>query len=169
VVDRIDEAQAYLQRPLLIENLSSYLEFTASDIPEWAFVAEVSRRSGCQLLLDVNNIYVNSVNHGFDAAEYVSAMPVDAVAEIHLAGYQDTGEVLIDTHGANVSAPVWDLYERALRRFGAVPTLIEWDTDIPALPVLLEEAAKARQRMTDVVVASQASALGNAGVNALGA
>jgi uncharacterized protein (UPF0276 family) len=150
VVDRIDEAQSYLQRPLLVENLSSYLEFSASTIPEWEFVAEISRRSGCQLLLDVNNIYVNSVNHGFDAGEYVNAIPDGAVAEIHLAGYQDTGEVLIDTHGAAVSAPVWDLYERALRRFGSVPTLIEWDTDIPALPVLLDEAAKARQRMATV-------------------
>jgi uncharacterized protein (UPF0276 family) len=150
VVDRIDEAQAFLKRRLLIENLSSYLEFSASSIPEWEFVAEVSRRSDCQLLLDLNNIYVNSVNHGFDAVEYVEAIPESAVAEIHLAGFQDTGELLIDTHGATVSAPVWALYEHAIRRFGAVPTLIEWDTDIPELEVLLGEAAKARECMAKV-------------------
>jgi len=155
VVDRIDEAQRYLRRPILVENLSSYLEFSASTMPEWQFVAEVARRSGCQLLLDVNNIYVNSVNHGFYVGEYLDAIPQGSVAEIHLAGYQDTGEVLIDTHGAVVSAPVWELYERAIRRFGPVPTLVEWDTDIPALPVLLGEAVEARRRMSTVVGINQ--------------
>lgn len=147
VVNHIDQAQSYLQRPLLIENVSSYLEFAESTIPEWEFVAEVSRRSGCQLLLDVNNIYVNSVNQQFDAMTYLRAIPVDAVAEIHLAGYQDTGDVLIDTHGAAVSDPVWALYGQAIARFGCVPTLIEWDADIPTLDVLLAEASHAREIM----------------------
>jgi uncharacterized protein (UPF0276 family) len=98
-------------------------------------------------LLDVNNIYVNSVNQQFDAMTYLRAIPVDAVAEIHLAGYQDTGDVLIDTHGAAVSDPVWALYGQAIARFGCVPTLIEWDADIPTLDVLLAEASHAREIM----------------------
>ncbi len=147
VVRQIDQAQSFLQRPLLIENVSSYLEFHQSTIPEWEFVAEMSRRAGCQLLLDVNNIYVNSVNHQFDAMTYLNAIPVGAVAEIHLAGFQDTGEVLIDTHGAAVSDPVWSLYQHAIARFGQVPTLIEWDADIPALDVLMAEASRAREVM----------------------
>lgn len=145
VVNRIDEVQTALQRPLLVENVSSYLEFSVSTIPEWEFVAEVSARAGCKLLLDVNNIYVNSQNHDFDASTYLRAIPVGAVGEIHLAGFQDTGEVLIDTHGAPVSEPVWKLFEAATKRFGAVPTIVEWDTDIPSLDVLLLEAARANQ------------------------
>jgi uncharacterized protein (UPF0276 family) len=145
VVAHVDQVQSFLQRPILVENVSSYLEFSASTIPEWEFVAEVARRAGCQILLDVNNIYVNSVNHGFNAHTYLEAIPADAVGEIHLAGFQDTGEILIDTHGARVSDPVWKLYRAATDRFGAVPTLIEWDTDIPPLPILLEEAAQARR------------------------
>lgn len=143
VVARIGEAQDRLGRRILVENVSSYLEFEDSTIPEWAFVAEVARASGCGLLLDVNNIHVNAVNHGFDARAYLEAIPAAVVGEIHLAGYEDAGGVLIDTHGARVSPPVWSLYEAALERFGARPTLVEWDTDIPALDVLLGEAAAA--------------------------
>ena len=111
--------------------------------PEWDFLRQVSRQTGCSILLDVNNIYVNSINHGFDARHYLDAMNGADIGEIHLAGFQDTGEILIDTHGAAVSDAVWALYEAAIQRFGAIPTLIEWDTDIPALPVLLAEADKA--------------------------
>ena len=143
VVSHVDQVQSFLGRPIMVENVSSYLEFSASTIPEWEFVAEVARRAGCQILLDVNNIYVNSVNHGFDPGTYLKAIPVDGVGEIHLAGFQDTGEILIDTHGARVSDPVWELYRAATTRFGVVPTLIEWDTDIPPLPILLDEAARA--------------------------
>lgn len=143
VVARIGETQDRLGRRILVENVSSYLEFEDSTIPEWAFVAEVARASGCGLLLDVNNIHVNAVNHGFDARAYLEAIPAAVVGEIHLAGYEDAGGVLIDTHGARVSPPVWSLYEAALERFGARPTLVEWDTDIPALDVLLGEAAAA--------------------------
>ena len=143
VVARIAEAQDRLGRRILVENVSSYLEFEASTIPEWTFVAEVVRASGCGLLLDVNNIHVNAVNHGFDAQAYLEAIPAAAVGEIHLAGYEESEGVLIDTHGARVSPPVWSLYEAAIARFGARPTLVEWDTDIPALDVLLGEAALA--------------------------
>jgi uncharacterized protein (UPF0276 family) len=143
VVARIGEVQDRLGRRILVENVSSYLEFEDSTIPEWTFVAEVARASGCGLLLDVNNIHVNAVNHGFDARAYLEAIPAAAVGEIHLAGYEDADGVLIDTHGARVSPPVWSLYEAAIARFGARPTLVEWDTDIPALDVLLGEAATA--------------------------
>ena len=145
VVRRVGELQDFLNRPILIENVSSYLEFVDSTIPEWEFVREVASRSGCQILLDVNNIHVNATNHDFDALTYLDAIAPGSVGEIHLAGFQDTGEVLIDTHGAAVSNEVWHLYEHAIARFGAVPTLIEWDTDIPVLDVLLGEAEKANR------------------------
>lgn len=144
VSERIVYVQEYLGRRILIENLSSYLQFTHSTIPEWEFLAAVAARSGCGILLDINNIYVNAINHGFDAATYLEAIPVPVVQEMHLAGYEDTGDCLIDTHGHRVYPPVWDLYALAVERFGRVPTLIEWDADIPALSVLLDEAAKAQ-------------------------
>ena len=143
IVSRVNEVQEYLRRDIMIENLSSYLEFSESTIPEWDFVREVSQRSGCKILLDVNNIYVNASNHDFDARAYLDAIPIGSVGEIHLAGFEDTGDILIDTHGAAVSDDVWRLYAHAIARFGHVPTLIEWDTDIPALAVLLAEAQKA--------------------------
>lgn len=145
VVRRVGEVQDFLKRPILIENVSSYLEFVDSTIPEWEFVREVASRAGCQILLDVNNIYVNAVNHDFDAVSYLDAIAPGSVGEIHLAGFQDTGEVLIDTHGAAVCDEVWRLYQYAIQRFGNVPTLIEWDTDIPALSVLLGEGEKANR------------------------
>jgi uncharacterized protein (UPF0276 family) len=143
VTQRIAYTQEYLRRPILIENVSSYLRYRHSTIPEWEFVAEAARRTGCGILLDVNNIYVNAVNHGFDPQSYLAAMPAQAVQEIHLAGYDDQGGCLIDTHGAAVSEPVWSLYRDAISRFGERATLIEWDTDIPALDLLIVEARKA--------------------------
>jgi hypothetical protein len=147
ISDRIAQVQDYLGRQILIENLSSYLQFTDSTIPEWEFIAAVAERSGCGILLDVNNIYVNARNHGFDAGAYLEAIPVAAVKEIHLAGYEDEGDCLIDTHGKPVADDVWRLYEQAVYRFGRVPTLIEWDTDIPPLAVLLGEADHAQDIM----------------------
>jgi uncharacterized protein (UPF0276 family) len=143
VAARVREVQDYLGRPILVENVSTYLEFAASDIPEWEFVAALARQAGCGLLLDVNNIWVNSVNHGFDPYRYFDAIDGRTVGEIHLAGFEATPDRLIDTHGAAVSADVWKLYEAAIARFGPKPTLIEWDTDIPPLDVLLAEATKA--------------------------
>jgi len=144
VCARITEVQDFIGRELLVENVSSYLAFADATIPEWEFVAAVARRTGCKLLCDVNNIYVNAVNHGFDADGYLAVLPRDAVAEIHLAGFDASGPCLVDTHGAPVAPPVWALYRRAIARFGAVPTLIEWDTDIPPLSTLLAEAATAQ-------------------------
>lgn len=142
---RVAQVQEVLGRQILVENVSSYLQFAHSTIPEWEFVSAVAARTGCGLLLDVNNIYVNAVNHDFDANAYIDAVPVAAVQEIHLAGFDDSGPCLIDTHGTPVSEAVWALYGRAVARMGSTPTLIEWDTDIPALQILLEHARRAEQ------------------------
>jgi uncharacterized protein len=140
---RIQVVQEFLRRPIAVENISSYVTFAESTMAEPDFVAEVVQRTGCQLLLDVNNVYVNAVNHGFDADAYVARMPAHAVAEIHLAGYEAGTGCLIDTHGAPVAAPVWALYARTIARIGARPTLIEWDTNLPPLATLVSEATKA--------------------------
>lgn len=147
---RVAEVQDFLQRKILVENVSSYLEFTDSTMPEWEFVNEVAKRAGCGVLLDVNNIYVNATNHGFDANTFIDAIDPDVVGEIHLAGFQDAGDILIDTHGACVHEDVWALYEYAIARIGPVPTLIEWDTDLPVLDVLLDEAAHATRILNKV-------------------
>jgi uncharacterized protein (UPF0276 family) len=143
--DRIDAVQRTLRRPLLVENVSAYLRFSADAMTEWDFVAAVARRTGCKLLFDVNNVYVNAVNHGFDPLLYLAAVPGDAVAEIHLAGFDASGPCLIDTHSARVAPPVWALYRATIERFGPKPTLLEWDTDLPTLEVLLDEAGMAQR------------------------
>jgi len=147
VVKNINHVQDVLQRQILIENPSSYLSFNDSTITEWNFLAVLSKVTGCGLLLDVNNIYVSAFNHGFDALAYLKSLPIEAVKEIHLAGYSidniEGKEVYIDTHGQKVHEGVWQLYEKAIQRFGDVPTLIEWDTDVPELSVLLAEKKKA--------------------------
>jgi hypothetical protein len=144
VCTRVAQVQDALGRELLVENVSSYLAFADATIPEWEFVAAVARRTGCRLLCDVNNIHVNAMNHGFDADAYLAALPPAAIGEIHLAGFDASGPCLIDTHGAPVAPEVWALYARAIARFGPLPTLIEWDTDIPAFAVLEREAATAQ-------------------------
>ncbi|HEX9452370.1 MAG TPA: DUF692 domain-containing protein [Burkholderiales bacterium] len=143
VVSHVTRVQDTLRRRILIENVSSYLQFRASELSEFAFLAELAKRSGCGILLDVNNVFVNSVNHGFDPEQALLEIPGEAIGEIHLAGHAAAGELLIDDHGSRVAPQVWRLYEKACRRFGAVPTLIEWDTSIPPLDVLLDEAAMA--------------------------
>ncbi len=136
-----------LQRQILIENPSSYLSYVNSPIPEWEFLSGLVKKTGCALLLDVNNIHVSAHNHGFDALKYLANIPIAAVKEIHLAGYSidkiEGKDVYIDTHGHRVYDGVWQLYEKAIERFGVVPTLIEWDTDVPELATLLEEKHKA--------------------------
>lgn len=144
---RIRQTQDYLGRRILIENLSSYVRFNHSTIPEWEFLASVAKLTECAILLDVNNIYVSAVNHDFDPYLYIQAIPSAAIQELHLAGFHDNGDYLIDTHGTPVSDAVWQLYRHTLRCHGIKPTLIEWDTDIPALPVLLREAARAQSLM----------------------
>lgn len=151
VARNIEIAQEALGRPLMVENPSSYLRFLDSTMPECTFVAELSRRAGCGILLDVNNIHVSAHNHGFDVIEYLNAIPAEAVGELHLAGHAaceiDGVTVLIDDHGSRVEEPVWHLFEAALARLGPRPTLIEWDNAIPPLEVLLDERARAQARL----------------------
>jgi len=148
VCDRVSQTQDIIGRQLLVENPSTYLQFADSDIPEWEFLSEVARRSGCGILLDANNLYVNCTNHGWSSGSYLAALPVDAVREIHVAGHavrdHDGGRLLIDTHGSPVADAVWNLYRSVVDRFGLQPTLVEWDNDLPPLAQLLSEAAQAR-------------------------
>jgi uncharacterized protein (UPF0276 family) len=157
VAHRILATQEMLGRRLLVENASSYVAFAESDMTEWEFVNEVVAEADCLLLLDVNNVYVNAVNHGFDARDYLAAMPAARVAEIHLAGFDtdERAQCLVDTHGKPVHEPVWALYRETVRRIGPRPTLIEWDADIPPLDVLLDEVAKANAilEQTDALAA----------------
>lgn len=147
MIARVVQVQDVLGRQILIENPSSYLQYVESAIPEWEFLVELAERTGCGVLLDVNNIYVSACNHGFDATTYLQAVPRHIVREIHLAGFTvnrvDDGEILIDTHNQPVWPPVWALYRQAVQRFGRIPTLIEWDTDLPELTVLVDEAYRA--------------------------
>jgi uncharacterized protein len=143
----VEEAQEALGQRLLIENPSAYFRYRYSPIPEPEFIGEVARRTGCGILCDVNNIYVSAWNFGFDPVAYLDALPVDAIGEIHLAGHHaaEDADILIDDHGSRVAKPVWELHAAALRRFGPVPTLIEWDTNLPTLEVLLDEANHAEE------------------------
>ena len=143
LADRIDRVQATLKRRILVENLSAYVEFRDSDMTETAFLAELARRTGCGLLLDINNLYVNATNFGFDPVERLAELNGATIVQIHLAGHTVVDDCLIDTHGSLVTDPVWSLYAEACLRFGPKPTLIEWDTDLPALDVLLAEAGRA--------------------------
>jgi uncharacterized protein (UPF0276 family) len=141
---RVTQTQETLQRRILVENVSSYLAYRASEMSEGEFLAELARHSGCGILLDVNNLFVNARNHGFDASEALAAFPAQHVGEIHLAGHRAMDDLLIDDHGSQVAPAVWTLYAHACRRFGPVPALIEWDSGIPPLDVLVGEARTAK-------------------------
>jgi len=143
-VSRVQQAQEFLGRQIALENVSSYLTYARNDFTEWDFLAELVKRSGCGVLLDVNNIYVSAQNHGFDADAFLAAIPRQSVLQFHLAGHQRRPGLIIDTHDGPVSDEVWALYARARERFGDVPTLLEWDDAVPELEVLLAEAEKAR-------------------------
>src|SRR5882672_6291468 len=145
VVARVGQIQDALGRQILLENVSSYLAFHESELSEWEFLREVAARADCAILLDINNIYVSSVNHGFDALTYLQAIPADRVRQFHLAGHSDLGGHLIDTHDHPIVEPVWNLYRAALVQFGAVPTMIERDDNIPALSELVAELQIARE------------------------
>jgi uncharacterized protein (UPF0276 family) len=144
VASRIAEAQERLGRRLLVENVSAYHAFPGAELEEREFVAEVIRRSGCALLLDVNNIHVNAANFGFDPRRYLGAVDAARVEQYHLGGHEARGDLLVDTHAARVSRPVWSLYREAVERIGPRPTLIEWDAALPPLDTLLDEARAAR-------------------------
>ncbi len=154
VARRIRIVQDILERPLLIENVSSYLTYRESTMPEWEFLARVAEAADCRILLDINNLYVNAFNHRFDADAYIAAIPVERVAQFHLAGHSNRGTHLLDTHDHPIADEVWALYQRAARRFGRVSTLIEWDDNIPALEELVKTADRARQINEKIVGAT---------------
>jgi uncharacterized protein (UPF0276 family) len=149
---RIGEVQDRLGRRIAVENVTTYLRFGESEMPEAEFVAEIVRRAGCGLLLDVNNVFVNAANHGLDARAYLDAIAAGSVEEIHLAGHERVGARLVDTHAQRVAPAVWQLYRHAIERLGPRPTLIEWDSAIPGLDVLLDEARTASQHMADTAM-----------------
>jgi uncharacterized protein (UPF0276 family) len=151
VVRKVSALQEALGRQILLENVSSYVTFEASDIPEWDFLNEVARQADCGILLDVNNVYVSAKNHGFDPRTYVDAITPARVGQIHLAGHTDRGTFLFDTHVGPVPEAVWELYRRAARRTGAVATLVEWDEEVPELETVVEESRRARRLEAEVL------------------
>jgi len=155
LVSRVSAVQDYLGRQILVENVSSYLEFDGAEMSEWDFVVGLARRAGCGILLDVNNIYVSAQNHGFDPDSYLDAIPPELVGEIHLAGHTNADGILIDTHSAPVADAVWALYRGALQRLGPVPTLIEWDSQLPSLARLLDEARSADEEARRALAENQ--------------
>jgi uncharacterized protein len=144
VAERARTLQDYLEVPIALENTSSYMAFTSSQMTEWQFISEVAERADIGLLLDVNNVYVSAYNHGFDARAFIDGVPHERVLQIHLAGHTNLGKVIIDTHRGHVIDEVWDLYRATIARTGPVSTLIEWDDEIPEWSVLAAEAEKAR-------------------------
>ena len=160
VVRNVDQVQARLGRPILVENPSLYVRFRYSPIPEPEFLGELTRRTGCGLLLDVNNVHVTSANLGLDPEAYLAAVPAGRVGEIHLAGHArndaDGLTILIDNHGSPVAPPVWALFEAALARLGPRPALVEWDTDLPPLAALVAEAGQATERLAQAAAVTTA-------------
>lgn len=158
VVDRVRQVQDRIRRPMLLENVSSYVTFAQSALTEWDFLAEVARRADCHILLDVNNIYVSAFNHGFDPRAYLAAIPIDRVRQIHLAGHSNYGNHIIDTHDQDVIDPVWSLYADAIGRLGPVATMIERDANIPPYEALVDELGQARTVAATALARRQESA-----------
>ena len=165
VTTHLQEVQDGLGRPYVIENPSSYVAFATSTMPEVEFLGELVRRTGCQLLCDVSNVYLSAHNMGYDPYQFIDGLPADAISELHLGGFTpeddeaDPGaELLVDTHATTIAEPVWDLYAHALRRFGPTPTIVEWDNDIPTLATLLGEASRADEVGAQVLEARRAHA-----------
>ena len=144
IVERVNKVQDYLDHPLALENVSSYVSFKQSELSEWDFISELTKRTGCWLLLDVNNVFVSSFNHGFDALEFINGIPEDRVVQFHMAGHSDYETYIVDTHDAPVRDEVWELYKACQKRFGPVSTIIERDDNIPPLVDLLPEVEKIR-------------------------
>ena len=145
VAERVLRIQDYLKRPLILENPSTYLQFKASTMPEWEFLSALAKETGCGLLLDVNNVFVSAHNHSFDAVKYIDSLPHEHIVQMHLAGPTDCGALLVDTHDQPVPSKVWELFYQAYHLTGGVSTLLEWDSNIPEYPELLEELFKAKE------------------------
>ena len=158
ICSRVHAVQEFLGRPLTLENVSSYVSFGRSEMPEWEFIAELTKRTGCWLLFDVNNVYVSAFNHEYDPKVFIDGIPADRVVQFHVAGHAHMGTHIIDTHDATVCDDVWDLYRYALKRFGAVSTIIERDDDIPPLAELLGELDIARKIAGEVLEGRLATA-----------
>ena len=156
VADRVRQVQDFLGRQILLENVSSYITFAQSEMSEWEFLRAIAEKADCHILLDINNIFVSAFNHGFEPIEYVEGIPVDRVRQFHLAGHENRGDIIIDTHDAPVIEPVWDLYAKACERFGPVSTMIERDDNIPPLEELMIELDHARQIARKVTMARPA-------------
>lgn len=152
IAARIIKIQEFLGRRILIENVSSYLSYTQSEMTEWDFISAIAKEADCFILLDVNNIYVSSINHEFNALDYINAIPIDRVVQIHLAGHSNEGHYIIDTHDAPIIEPVWDLYGKTIQRFGQISTMIERDDNIPPLAELLVELNQARSIMANTPI-----------------
>lgn len=144
ISERVHQVQDFLGRQLTLENVSSYISYTHSHLTEWEFLAALTERTDCKILLDVNNIYVSAFNHGFDPQDYLRGIPVDRVQQFHLAGHENQGKYIVDTHNDTIIEPVWDLYADAVRRFGRVNTMIERDDNIPEFPELQQELNQAK-------------------------
>lgn len=151
VAGRIRQVQEILGRTILIENVSSYIEFKCSRLSEWEFLTTVADEADCAILLDINNIFVNAFNHEFDAVQYIDSVPTERVVQFHLAGHSDHGTYLLDSHDHPIRPEVWNLYEHAVSRFGRLPTLIEWDDNIPEFEILAATAEEARRRCDQVL------------------
>ena len=158
LVPRVQHAQERLGRQLLLENPSSYVAYRHSTMPEWEFLAELARRTGARLLLDVNNVFVTATNHGFAPRKFIEGLPRGLVAQYHLSGHDDAGALRIDTHDRQVCPEVWALFRHAVRRFGPLPTIVEWDDRLPPLSILLDEAARARTALRETAGAGAALA-----------
>ena len=150
VADRITQIQDYLGQRIAIENVSSYMNYAQSEMTEWEFITNIANTADCDILLDVNNVYVSAHNHGFDPMTYINALPIERITQCHLAGYKDCGKYLLDDHGSSVQPPVWDLYDAMLARTGPIATLIEWDTSIPTFETLCHEASHAQRRLNNL-------------------
>ncbi len=144
VVKRVKQVQDFLERPILLENVSSYMTYSQSTMPEWDFLRTIAEEADCGILLDINNIYVSAVNHSFEPMDYIHAMPRKRVIQFHLAGHSNKGKYLLDTHDHPIKKVVWELYQKTLDLFGPITTLIEWDDHIPSFPTLLKSVNKAK-------------------------
>lgn len=151
VSSRITQVQDFLKREMTFENVSSYVSFAHSEMTEWEFISKIVKRTGCKVLLDVNNVYVSSFNHKFNPHDFINGIPINAIQQVHLAGHTNEGTHLIDTHDYPVCNPVWELYELLVRKIGPVPTLIEWDANIPEFSILENEANQARKILSKVL------------------
>lgn len=157
VCQRIDQVQDALGRRLVLENISSYVEYTDSTLSEWAFIREVLARTDCELLLDLNNLFINATNHGYDASQALRSIPSHRIRQLHLAGHQQLGSLLFDDHGSEVPEPVWALFRECVALHGPVPSIVEWDEHVPPLATVVAQSKRAAEIEADVLMHTRAA------------